>query len=69
MLILVLEMVTEHKVFAPLHIAFVLVVVGVVYLITLQDPRRSLDQVRHPLDWVRQRAHKSQDIAPAGVDQ
>lgn len=33
--ILVLEMVTEHKWFAPIHIAFVLVVVGVVYLITL----------------------------------
>ena len=33
--ILLLEMLTEHKWFVPLHIAFVLLVVGVVYLITL----------------------------------
>ncbi|MFC6223774.1 hypothetical protein ACFP2F_11030 [Hymenobacter artigasi] len=33
--ILLLEMLTEHKLFAPLHILFVLLVVGVVYLITL----------------------------------
>lgn len=33
--VLLLEMLTEHKLFAPLHIVFVLLVVGIVYLITL----------------------------------
>ena len=45
--ILGLEMVTEHKWFAPLHIGFVLVV-GVVYLITLTDGMGALQLVRHP---------------------
>ena len=40
-----LEMLTEHKWFAPLHLVFLLVVIAVVYLITLTDPARTLKQV------------------------
>ncbi|MGI4875548.1 MAG: hypothetical protein ACRYFX_30710 [Janthinobacterium lividum] len=48
-LILALEMFTEHKWFAPLHIAFVLLVVGVVYLITVADPGQVPARLRRPL--------------------
>ena len=51
LVIMALEMLTEHKWFAPLHIAFVLVVVGAVYLITLTDPAHLLQRVRQRLGW------------------
>ncbi|MDO7886635.1 hypothetical protein [Hymenobacter cheonanensis] len=51
--ILGLEMLTEHKWFAPLHIAFVLAVVGIVYLVTLPDAIRPWGYLKRPLSWWR----------------
>ena len=48
--ILALEMVTGHRKFVPLHIAFVLLVVGMVYIITLHRPLRLISpaQIKDP---------------------
>lgn len=50
-LILGLEMLLKHKWFAPLHIAFVLVVVGLVYLITLNNPNLLFRRAQKSLGW------------------
>lgn len=55
--ILGLEMLTEHKWFAPLHIAFILVVVAVVYAITLTKTPR--------LRWRPAQSEPEPAVAPA----
>lgn len=49
-LILGLEMLTEHKRFAFLHIGFVLALVTVLYFVTLADPAETLTRAR---GWLR----------------
>ena len=57
-----LEMLTEHKLFAPLHLVFLLVVIAVVYPITLTDPSATAKEVREQLHWPH---HHKPDEEPA----